>query len=108
LEKEAVKMADSEYDIEVESDDSDDLDYATSFNIPKYSKAGRRAHHNALVSKRRDQMKKSLLALKNVMPSLRGQTNVSEVILKQAMHINDEYKARVRQLWQNGGISAKI
>jgi len=95
-------MADSEYDVEVESDDSDLDDYVTSSNNAKYSKPERRARRNALEWKRRAKLRECLMDVKTVVPSLQGKKNASNaVIVGNLNQYSREWKGRIRQMWRD-------
>jgi hypothetical protein len=96
-------MADSEYDVEVESDDSDDLDgYATGSNSAKYSKPERRARRNALEWKRRAKLRECLMDVKTVVPSLQEKKNASNaVIVGNLNQYSRQWKGRIRQMWRD-------
>ncbi|XP_020284374.1 protein max-like isoform X2 [Pseudomyrmex gracilis] len=85
-------MSDDDREIDIESDDGDDLDpkLKHSGNSPYYSQvripeAEKRAHHNALERKRRDHIKDSFSSLRDVVPALQGEKVASRAqILKKA------------------------
>jgi len=95
-------MANSEHDIRIESDNSDDSDDSdTSFNNSKNSKIGTRAYRNTLEWRRRTRLKKCLMDIKTVVPSLQGKTASNIVIIENLNQYSREWKGRIRQMWQD-------
>lgn len=88
-------MSDDDRDIDIESDDGDDVEHSghrgmrsigNGPNGPHYlSQAEKRAHHNALERKRRDHIKDSFCSLRDSVPALTGEKVASRAqILKKA------------------------
>jgi len=91
-------MADSDSYDEIESDNDFDMPLSSK---GKNSRAERRAHHNALEWKRRNELKRKFLEAKNSFPSLRGVKKVSRAtilmkltsrICKQRMRLKDMFQ----------------
>ncbi|KAK2161706.1 hypothetical protein LSH36_111g04030 [Paralvinella palmiformis] len=70
-------MSDDDRDIDVESDEEDDLG-VPGVNTQFMTQAEKRAHHNALERKRRDHIKDSFHSLRDSIPSLQGEKIILE------------------------------
>ncbi|KAJ6641180.1 Protein max, partial [Pseudolycoriella hygida] len=75
-------MSDSYDDLDIESDDENDSDtrspnYSSINGIQFLSQAERRAHHNALERKRRDDIKDYFVSLRETVPSLQETKSAS-------------------------------
>ena len=73
-------LSDEDRDVDIESDDDDELGAAGQY----MTQAEKRAHHNALERKRRDHIKESFHGLRDSIPSLQGEKASRAQILKQA------------------------
>ena len=80
-------MSDEDRDIDIESDEEDQVSIASSANIRSdqqfTSRAEKRAHHNALERKRRDHMKDSFSLLRSHVPTLQDDKASRAQILKK-------------------------